>query len=106
MDPEGEMNHLSDGKKAAIEEEENRGILMEDEMEVVMEVDAGVPQAESAGMKSPKRKVIRAQSEETHDYVCEMLTISPEEAEELAFMPSALSDHEELFTSATNHCSE
>ena len=33
MDPEGEMDHQSDGKKAAIEEEENFGKLKEDEME-------------------------------------------------------------------------
>ena len=48
MDPEGEMNHQSDCKKGAIEEEANLGKLKEDEMEVEMEVDAGVPQAESA----------------------------------------------------------
>ena len=42
MDPEGEINHQSDGKKAAIEEEENLGTLKEDKMEVEMEVDAGV----------------------------------------------------------------
>ena len=47
-----------------------------------MEVDAGVSQGESAEMKSPTRKVIRVESEVTQDYVCEMLTISPEEAEE------------------------
>ena len=86
------MNHQSDGKKAAIEEEENRGILKEDEMEVEMEVDAGVSQAESAEIKSPKRKVVRVESEEIQDYVCEMLTINMEEAEELAFVPSALSE--------------
>ena len=32
----------------------------------------------------------REESEETQDYVCEMLAISPEEAEEHAFVPSAL----------------
>ena len=57
-----------------------------------MEVGACVLQAECAEIKSPKRKVIRVESEETQDYVCEMLTISPEEAEELAFVPSALSE--------------
>ena len=57
-----------------------------------MKVDASVPQAESAEIKSPKRKVIRVESEETQDYVCEMLTNSPEEADELAFVPSALSE--------------
>ena len=39
--------------------------------------------------------------EETQNFVCEMLTISPEEAEELAFVPSALASHEEPFISAT-----
>ena len=92
MDPGGEKNHQSDGKKAATEEEENLGKLKEDEMEVEMEVDAGVPQAESAEIESQKRKVIRVESEETQDYVCEMLTISAEEAEELAFVPSALTE--------------
>ena len=48
MDSEGEMNHQSDGKKAAIEEKDNLVKLKDDEMEVDMEVDAGVPQAESA----------------------------------------------------------
>ena len=87
MDPEGEMNHKSDGKRAAIEEEENWGILKEDKMEVEMEVDAGVPQAESSEIKSPKRKVIRVESEETRQSVrkkqrsllCRVLLASQEE---------------------------
>ena len=45
-----------------------------------------------AEIKSQNRKVIRVESEETQDYVCEMLTLSPEEAEELALVPSALSE--------------
>ena len=40
--------------------------------------------------KSTKRKVIRVESEETQDHVCEMPTISTEEAKECAFVPSAL----------------
>ena len=56
VDPEGEMNHQSEGKKTAVEEEENWEKLREDEMEVEMEVDAGVPQAETAEMKSPKKE--------------------------------------------------
>ena len=36
--------------------------------------------------------VIQVESEESQDYVCEMLTISPEEAEELAFAPGAVSE--------------
>ena len=75
-------------------------------MEVEMEVDAGVPQAESAEIKSPKRKVIRVESEETQDYVCEMLTISAEEAEELAFVPSALSEPRGAIYFCDNRCSD
>ena len=56
-------------------------------------------QAESAEIKSTERKVIRVESEETRDCVCEMLTISPQEAEELAFVP--LANYEEPCTSAT-----
>ena len=47
-------------------------------MKVEMEVDAGVSQAESAEIKSPKRKVIQVESGETQEYVCEMLTIKEE----------------------------
>ena len=92
MDPEGEMNHQPDGEKAAVEEDENWRKLEEDEMEVEMEVNAGVPQAERAGMKSP---MIRA-----------MLSTSPEEAEELAFVPSALSELRGATYLCDNHCSE
>ena len=56
MDPEGEMNNNSDCKKAAIEEEENLGTMKEDGMEVEMEVDASVPQAESVEMKGPQKE--------------------------------------------------
>ena len=49
------MNHQSDGKKAAIEEEK-LGIFKEDEMEFEMEVDASVPQAESAEVKKARKR--------------------------------------------------
>ena len=48
-------------------------------------MDAGVPQAESAEMKSPKRKVTRGESEETQDHVCEMPSISLEDGRSLRF---------------------
>ena len=78
------------------------GRLKKDEMEV----DAGVPQAESAEMKSPKRMVVRGESEETQDYICETLSISPEEAEELAFVPSAISEPRGAIYFCDNRCSE
>ena len=42
-------------------------------------------------MKSPRRKVIRVETEETHDYVRESLDLTREEAEEISFVPSAMS---------------
>ena len=62
-------------------------------------------QAESAEIKSPKWKVIRVEPGETQDYACEMLTISPDEAEELAFVPSALREPRGIYL-CDNHCSE
>ena len=49
-----------------------------------MGLDGDVPQEESVEIQSPKRKVIRVESEETQDYVRETLVISQEEAEEWA----------------------
>ena len=102
---QGEMGHRSARVKAAREE---RGKLKEAEMEVdrEMEVDAGVSQAESAERYSPKRKVIRVESEETQDYVCEILIISPEKAEELAFVPNALSEPRGAIYFCDNHWGE
>ena len=47
-----------------------------------MEVDADESRGECAEIRSPKRTVIRVESEETQDYVCGMLAVSREEAEE------------------------
>ena len=44
---------------------------------------------------------LRVRKRDTQDYVCEMLSISPQEAEEPAFVPSAISACEEPFTSVT-----
>ena len=74
-------------------------------MEVEVEVDAGVSQKESAERRSPERKVIRVESEETQNHVCEMLTISLEEAEELALVPSAPSEPRGATYFCDNHCS-
>ena len=70
-----------------------------------MEVDGEVPQEASAEIQSPKRKVIRVESEETQDYVCETLAISQEEAEEMGFVPSALSEPRGPIYWCDNRCS-
>ena len=69
------VGHKSDRAKVTREEKEK---LKDDEMKI----DVDAPQGESAETKSSKRKVIRVESEETHDYVGGTLAISQEEAEE------------------------
>ena len=69
-----------------------------------MEVDGEMQQEESAEIHSPKRKVIRAESEETQDYVRETLAISQEEAQEIAF-GSALSEPRGPIYFCDNRCS-
>ena len=68
--------------------------------EVEMEKDVDVLQEERVDLQSPKRRVIRVESEETPDYVRETLAICQEEAEEMVFVPSAL-EHEGPFVGAT-----
>ena len=55
--------------------------------------------------KAQKKKVLRAESEETQEYVCEVLAISLEEAEELALVPSALSEPRRAIYFCDNRCS-
>ena len=94
VDPKGEMDHRSAWVKAARGEVEK---LKEAEM---------APQEESAEIQSPKRKVIRVESEETQDYVFETLAISQEETQEIAFVPSAFSESQGPIHWCDNRCSE
>ena len=64
-------------------------------------MDEAAPHEASAEIQSPKRKVIRVESEETQDNVRETLAISQEEAVEMGFAPSALMNHEEPFIGVT-----
>ena len=50
--------------------------------------------------------MIRAESEETQDYVCGTLAISQEEAEESASVPSALSEPRGSIYFCDNRCAE
>ena len=79
------MGHRLAGTTAAREKSEKL-------KEADMEVDGEVPQEESVEIRSPERKVIREESEETQDCVRETLAISEEEAEEMDFVPSARSE--------------
>ena len=54
----------------------------------------------------PKRKVIRAESEETQDSVRESLDLGREEAEEICFVPSAISIPQKPMLWCDNRCSD
>ena len=71
-----------------------------------MEVVGDVPQEGSVEIQSPTRKVIRVESEETQDHVRETLAISQEEADEMGFVPSALSEPRRAVYWCYNRCSE
>ena len=72
VNPEGESHHERIQTKSTRRERE-------------------APGEEGEETKSPKRKVIRVESEETQDYVRESLDLSREEAEEISFVTSAIS---------------
>ena len=97
--PKGEMGHRSDRTRAAREESY---MLKEAEMEV----DGEMPQEGRAEIQSPKRKVIRVESQQTQDYMRETLALSQEEAEELGFVPSAHSEPRGLIHWCDNRGSE
>ena len=74
----GRYGHKSQGRKEKTEQR------MEEK------VDGKAPGDEGAEIQSPKRKVIRVESEETQDCVRESLNLSGDEAEETSFVPSAI----------------
>ena len=53
--------------------------------------ESEAPGEENEEAKGPKRKVIRVEFEATQDYVREAKDLSQEEAEEISFVPSAIS---------------
>ena len=68
--------------------------------------ESEAPGEEGEEVKSPKRKVIRVESEETQDYVREAMDLSHEEAEEISFVPSAISVPQKPLFRCDNRCSE
>ena len=53
--------------------------------------ESEAPGEEVEEVRSPERRMIRVESEETQDYVREAMDLSQEEAEEVSFVPSAIS---------------
>ena len=70
------------------------------------EADGKALGEEGAEILSPKRKVIRAESEETQDYVKESLNLIRDEAEETSFLPSAFSITQRPKFWCDNRCSD
>ena len=68
--------------------------------------ESEAPGEEGEGVESSKRKVIRVESEETLDCVTEAKDLSQEEAEEISFVPSAVSVPQKPFFRCDNRCSE
>ena len=64
------------------------------------------PGEEGEEVKSPKRKVVLVESEETQDYVRVSLDLSREEAEEISFVPSAISVPQKPMFWCDNRCTE
>ena len=71
MDPDGEGHHERGQVKNSRRQSE-------------------APGGRGEEVKSPKRKVIRVESEETQGYVREANDMNQEEAEEISFVPSAI----------------
>ena len=64
------------------------------------------PGEEGEEVKSPIRKVIRVESEETQDYVRAAKDLNQEDAEETSFAPSATSVPQKPLFRCDNRCSE
>ena len=99
VNPEGESRHRHVRAKTARKEREHQTIMEN-------RVNGKAPREEGAEVQSPKRKVIRMESEETQDHVSESLNLSQEEAEEISFVPSALSFPRGPGSWCDNRCSD
>ena len=71
-----------------------------------MKVDGEVPQEENFEIQSLKRRAIRVESDKTRDDVRGTLAISQEQADEMGFLPSALSEPRRPIHWCDNRCSE
>ena len=69
----------------------------ENQAEMEEKVDGKALSEEGAEIQSPKRKVIRVESEETQDCVGESLNLSRDEAEEISFVPRSISPTKATF---------
>ena len=105
VDPARKMGHWSARLKTAREgSEEPKGAEIE-KQEKKMEVYVA-PHEARAEVQSPTRRVTRVELEITQDHVRETLAISKEEADEMGFVPSVLSEPRRAICWCDNRCSE
>ena len=97
VNPEGDSRHGQVRATIARKERENQTKMEE-------KVDGKAPCDEGAEIQSPKIKVV--DSEETQDYVRESLNLSRDKAEEISFMPSAISIPQRPVFWCDNRCSD
>ena len=64
------------------------------------------PGEEGEAINSPKRKIIRVESEEAQDFVREAKDVDQEESEEMSFVPSAISVPQKSLFRCDKRCSE
>ena len=99
VNPEGESRHGQVWAKVARKEREHQAKMEE-------KVGGEAPSDEGAEIQSPKRNVIRVETEETQDYVRESLNLSWVETEEISFLSSAISIPQRPMFWCDNICSE
>ena len=97
MNLEGESRHGQVRAKITRKERESQSKMEE-------KADGKAPSQAGAEIQSPKRKVIRVESEETQDHVKESLNLSQDEAEEIGFVPSAISIPQRPMFWCDNRC--
>ena len=68
--------------------------------------ESEAPGGEGEEVKGPKRKTIRVESEETQDNVREAKDMNQEEAEEISFVPSAISVPQKPLFHCDSQCSD
>ena len=99
VNPEGESRHEQVRANITSKERDNQTKMEEN-------VEGKAPGEEGAEIQSPKRKAIRVESEETQEYVRESLNLSRDEAEEISFVPSAISILQRPMFWCDNRCSD
>ena len=99
VNPEGECRHRQVRAKMARKERKYQPRMER-------KADRNALGEEGEEIRSPRKKVIRVESEETQDYVRESLNLSRDEAEEISFVPCALRIPQKPTFWCDNRCRE